>query len=140
LAGAGPDGKGWTLMKFARIVFALAGIWGLLVLPPLYYRAPADTRPEDYFGFLAVALAWQIAFLVIATNPVRFRPLMPAAMLEKFIYVGTIAALVYQERVTGTVVFGAAADFVLGCLFVMAFFRARAVPPAPPDAPLIDSV
>jgi hypothetical protein len=120
-------------MTFARIVFAVAGVWGLLILPPLYYRAPADTRPEDYFGFLAVALAWQIAFLIIATNPVRFRPLMPAAMLEKFIYVGTIGTLVYQERVTGVVIFGAAADLVLGCLFVAAFFRALPAPLPPPE-------
>jgi hypothetical protein len=122
-------------MKFARIVFTIAGVWGLIVLVPLYGAAPLDTRPEDYFGFLAVALAWQVAFLIIAVNPGRYRPLMPAAMLEKFIYVGTIGTLVYQERVTGAVVFGAAADLVLGCLFVMAFVRSRPVPSVEPQVP-----
>ena len=71
-------------MTFPRVVFLAAGVWGLAVLPPLYflvdvtgrhYAAPVD-YPHFFYGFLSVALAWQFAFLVIGSNPARFRPLM----------------------------------------------------------------
>ena len=44
---------------------------------------PPITHPEFFYGFLGVAVAWQAAFLVIARDPVRFRPLMVPAVLEK---------------------------------------------------------
>ena len=71
-------------MKFARVVFLVAGVWGIVVLTPLYflvdltgrqYAAPVD-YPQFFYGFLAVAIAWQIAFLVIGSSPARFRPMM----------------------------------------------------------------
>jgi cytochrome b len=71
-------------MRFARFVFTIAGIWGIVVLTPLYwlvditgriYAPPAD-YPHFFYGFLSVAMAWQLAFLVIGSDPARFRPLM----------------------------------------------------------------
>ncbi len=78
-------------MKFARGVFSIAGVWGLLVLIPFYFMfdslgreaPPPLTHPEFYFGFLAVALAWHFAFLVIAVDPVRYRPLMLVAVCSR---------------------------------------------------------
>ena len=78
-------------MIFARRVFLIAGIYGLLVLLPLYFlearigrdQPPAITHPEYFYGFLGVAVSWQVAFLVISRDPVRFRPLMVPAVLEK---------------------------------------------------------
>jgi hypothetical protein len=63
-------------MRFARIVFIVAGIWGITVLTPLYFLfdisgrqyAPPATYPQFFYGFLAVTMAWQIAFLVIGSN------------------------------------------------------------------------
>ncbi len=77
--------------RFARRVFAIAGIYGLIVLVPQYFtesRIARDfplalTHPEYFYGFLGVAIAWQLGFLVIAKDPIRFRPLMVPAMLEK---------------------------------------------------------
>ena len=77
--------------RFARWVFRIAGIYGLLVILPGYFTEhavsrdypPAITHREYYYGFLGVTLAWQIAFLVISTNPVRYRPLMLVAIVEK---------------------------------------------------------
>ncbi len=71
-------------MRFATIVFWVAGIWGLLVLTPLYFMfdligrndPPPITHPGFFYGFVGVGLAWQVAFIIIATDPVRFRPLM----------------------------------------------------------------
>jgi len=57
-------------MKFSRAVFAVSGIWGFLVVSPLYFLfdeigreyPPAITHPEFFYGFIAVTLAWQFAF------------------------------------------------------------------------------
>lgn len=118
-------------MKFARIVFAVAAVWGLLVLPPLYWAPLASTQVTPpatpvvfYYGFVGIALAWQLAFLVIATNPVRYRPLMPVAILEKIAFVASAAALYYQGRLAaGGEMAGAAADLTLGLLFAAAYVR-----------------
>lgn len=88
-------------MKFAKIVFWAAGGWGVLVLTPLYFLfdrigrrdPPAITHPQFFYGFAGVAMAWQVAFFVIATNPVRFRPMMIPSVFEKLDYVATVVAL-----------------------------------------------
>ena len=81
-------------MNLARRVFAIAGIYGIIVLIPMFFgpeqfaksNPPAVTHPELYFGFAGVALAWQVAFLIISRDPIRYRPLMIPSMLEKFIF------------------------------------------------------
>ncbi len=83
--------------KFSRRVFRFAGIYGIVVLAPGFFAEkmlaqkmpPAVTHPEFFYGFFGVALAWQVAFLIIAGDPVRFSPIIPAAILEKFIYVAS---------------------------------------------------
>ncbi len=78
-------------MKFAKIVFWIAGIWGVLVLTPLYFMfdvigrqdPPAITHPGFYYGFISVGLAFQAAFIAIARDPVRLRPMMIPSVLEK---------------------------------------------------------
>ena len=56
-------------MRFASVVYRIAGIWGIVVLTPLYflvdltgrrYGAPVD-YPQFFYGFLSVAMAWQIS-------------------------------------------------------------------------------
>ena len=76
---------------FARRVFTVAGIYGLVVLVPFYFlerwlgenRPPAITHAEFYYGFAGVAVAWQVAFLIIGRDPVRYRLLMLPAILAK---------------------------------------------------------
>jgi hypothetical protein len=120
-------------LRFAKIVFAIAGIWGILILTPLYFifdligrqDPPPITHPAFYYGFVAVALAWQIAFLIIARDPVRLRPLMVAAVLEKFGYGGTFIVLYLQSRLTrGDLALGCI-DLLFGVLFVAAFFKTQ---------------
>ena len=119
-------------MTFARTVFRIAGVWGLLVLAPFYFMAErfgvAATPPgaQFYYGFLAVTIAWQIAFLIIATDPVRFRPLIPAAILEKFGYVISLIALYAQSRIGWNELSTAVPDAILGAIFIAAFIRTRA--------------
>jgi ABC-type transport system involved in cytochrome c biogenesis permease subunit len=115
------------------MVFLIAGIWGLLVVTPLFFLfdyvgrqfPPAITHPDIYYGFVTVTLAWQVAFLVMARDPARFRPLMPVAMIEKFGYVAALAALHAQGRIQFAQASAGIPDFVLGVLFVAAFVKTR---------------
>ena len=122
-------------MGFAKIVFIGAGVWGIVVLTPLYwlvdvtgrhYLAPTD-YPHFFYGFVSVALAWQIAFLVIGTSPDRFRPLMIPSIFEKFSYVVTLAVLHGQGRVSWLDAQAGVPDLLLGILFVVAFVKTRAL-------------
>jgi uncharacterized membrane protein YccC len=118
-------------MRFAKILFWIAGIWGVLVITPLYFMfnlisrtdPPPITHPGFFYGFVGAALAWQIAFFIIATNPPRFRPLMLPSVLEKFSYSIAVILLVMQGRMQASdLVFGSV-DLLLGVLFVIAYFR-----------------
>ena len=118
-------------MKFERIVFTVAGVWGLLILTPHYFaerhighdHPPAITHPEFFYGFIGAAIAWQIAFLIIGRDPVRYRPLMIAAMIEKFSFVIACVALFTHGRLDTPFLVGAIIDLVLGILFVVAYVK-----------------
>jgi hypothetical protein len=118
-------------MRFAKNVFRIAGILGIITLIPLYFLResigeqypPAITHPDFYYGFIALALVWQIAFLVIAKDPIRLRPMMIPAMLEKFGFVSTIVVLYLQGALQRGQVAPVVPDFILGILFVMAYIK-----------------
>lgn len=118
-------------MKFARIVFWVAGIWGLLIITPLYFMfnligrkdSPPITHPGFFYGFVGCALAWQVAFCFIATNPARYRPLMIPSVLEKATYASAVITLVLQGRMHSSDLVFAATDSLLGLLFVIAYFK-----------------
>jgi hypothetical protein len=121
-------------MRFARIAFIAAGVWGVVVLTPLYflfdltgrqYAAPT-TYPHFFYGFLSVAMAWQIAFLVIGSDPVRFRPLMIVGVIEKLGHVAGVAVLYGQARISAADAMAAGPDLLLGLLFVAAFVKTPA--------------
>jgi hypothetical protein len=120
-------------MRFAKVVFWIAGIWGVLILTPLYFMfdligrqdPPPITHPAFYYGFVGTALAWQIAFFIIATNPVRFRPLILAAVVEKFSYGAALTGLYLQGRLHPSDLTFGAVDLLLGFLFVAAFLRTK---------------
>lgn len=119
--------------RFSSIVFLVAGIYGLVVLAPGFFgekmvaekMPPAITHPEFYYGFFGVAVAWQVVFLIIARDPQRFRPIVPAAILEKLAYCVACAVLFTLGRIPLIVALGGAADFILGTLFTLSYFRLR---------------
>ena len=118
-------------MKLARLIFALAGIYGIGVLLPMYFERahiekvypPAVTHLEFYYGFVGVGLAWQVAFLIIASNPVRYRPLILAGIVEKVTYGLAVLVLAFQNRVAGAIMAFGTIDLVWAALFVVAFLR-----------------
>jgi len=120
-------------MKFARRVYLIAGVYGLLILLPQYFlRArigndlpPEITHPEFYYGFVGVAVAWQVLFLILATDPRRFRPMMIPAVLEKASFGIAVVVLVAQGKTAMPMLAAALVDLTFGVLFVLAFFRTR---------------
>lgn len=119
-------------MGFARWVFLLAGGSGVLMVAPLYLEGrffesdpPAINRPEFYYGFAGVCLAWQVMFLLIGTDPVRFRPAMLPAVLEKAGFVAAVPVLYAAGRVQARWLGFAAMDATWLVLFAAAFWRTR---------------
>jgi hypothetical protein len=118
-------------MKFAKIVFWIAGLWGLLTITPLYFMfdligskdPPPITHSGFFYGFVGAGLAWQVAFLFIATDPARYRPLMIPSMLEKFSYGAAVVVLVLQSRMHPSDMVFACTDLLLDVLFVIAYLK-----------------
>jgi len=125
-------------MKFAKIVFWVAGIWGFLLLTPLYFifdrigkqDPPPITHPAFYYGFVGVALVWQLTFILIACDPVRFRPVMIPAILEKLVYSLPVIVLVHQNRTRPNDLVFAGIDLFLGVLFLLVYLRTPTSAPA----------
>ena len=124
--------------RFSRIVFLMAGIYGIGVLAPGLFTEkmmgqmmpPAITHPEFYYGFFGVGLAWQIAFLIIARDPQRFRPIIPATILEKFSYTIACGVLLMLGRISLTTALGGAGDCILGVLFTVSYCKLKQTQPA----------
>ncbi len=115
--------------QFARRVFFWAGIYGLVTLLPLYlfesalaeYMQPLTNRPEQYYGFVGVALAWQMAFLLISRDVVRFRPMMLPAIAEKLLFGVPVLYMIANGRVAGDMLAPVLIDLVLAVLFLLAY-------------------
>jgi hypothetical protein len=94
-------------MKFAKFAFWGAGVWGIVILTPLYFlfdkigslHSSPITYPQFYYGFVGVAMAWQFAFLVIGSDPARFRWMMIPSMAEKLTYGLTMGVLYGEGRI-----------------------------------------
>ena len=118
-------------MRFARWVFLVAGVSGVLLIVPPYFLEkqtgedypPPINHPEYYYGFFGVTLAWQFMFLVIASAPVRYRRAMLPAMLEKAGFALAIPILYALGRVAGVWVGFASMDATWLVLFVIAYLR-----------------
>jgi len=118
-------------VRFSKTVFMIAGIYGIIVILPGYFTEgrfsalfpPAISHPEFYYGFYGVALAWQVAFLVMARDPVRFRGIIPAAVLEKLSYAGATSALYFAGRLQPLPATFGMVDLLLGILFVTCYVR-----------------
>jgi hypothetical protein len=120
-------------MKFARTVFLVAGVWGVLVIAPLFFifhligtqDPPPVTHAGFYYGFATTALAWQIAFFVIASDPRRLRPLMIPSFFEKLFYVTAVVVLYLQGRIRVPDLALGGIDLLCGISFLAAFFRVK---------------
>ncbi|HVG35438.1 MAG TPA: hypothetical protein VM911_20475 [Pyrinomonadaceae bacterium] len=118
-------------MRFAKVIFLIAGIYGLIVLAPQYFLEdksgrdfpPAITHPEYYYGFIGVALAWQVLFLILSRDPVRYRAMMIPSILEKAGFGIAVIVLFLQHSVSPVMLGAAIIDLILGFLFALAYFK-----------------
>ena len=116
-------------MRAARLIFGLAGLYGLIVLAPFLFleRAIADATPgalthvEYYYGFLGAGLAMQLVYLTIARDPIRYRPLMLVGTIAKLAFFVPVLLLWMQGRVPGAVLAFASVDGLLALAFLQAW-------------------
>ena len=120
-------------MRFAKYTFLIAGIYGLVVLLPQYFfeqkigidSPPAITHPEFFYGFIGVAIAFQLVFLIISRDPQRYRSFILPSIVEKFSFGIAVAILFALDRVGAQMFAAAMIDSVLGVLFVASWFKTR---------------
>lgn len=125
--------------RFARRVFLFAGIYGLLVLLPQYFAAarigrdapPPITHVEYFYGFIGVAVAWQLCFLAIARDPIGMRAAMLPAVVEKLAFGVPVVALSLRHQLPAVVLGFGAFDLLLAALFFAAY---RSTAPSPLQA------
>lgn len=120
-------------MKFAKIIFYVAGIYGLVVLFPQYFMEmkngrdfpPPITHPEYYYGFVGVALAFQVLFLIIARRPIQYRAAMIPSVIEKFSFGIAAVVLFLQNRLALPLFAAGLIDLIFGLLFVAAVLKTK---------------
>lgn len=128
-------------MKFARIVFLVAGLYGAVLLFSMFFTEetwgreypPPITHPEFYYGFVTTVFAWQLVYLLISRDPARYRPMMLLAVFAKTSFAVASFVLLALGRVPTGLVLGSGVDLVLAALFVYAFIITK--PPAPTTTP-----
>jgi hypothetical protein len=118
-------------MKFAKYTFLIAGIYGLIALLPLYFlkdyvgqeNPPAISHTEFFYGFVGVALAWQIVFLIIARDPLKYRLLMLPSILEKAAWGIPVLVLYLQNKVSVSMLAAGISDLIWGALFIVSYLK-----------------
>lgn len=112
-------------VRFARGLYRIAAIYGVIVLLPLYFvPLPAPYR-LNLVGFAGAALVFQGMFWIIARDPLRFLPLVGLSVFEKLCFgVPALAFWLRGQTDSVTATFGAI-DLLLGALFAVAWFRLR---------------
>jgi hypothetical protein len=115
-------------LKTPKRIYTIAGIYGLIVLLPLYFGEHALaamgqvlTKPEYYYGFIGAAASFQLVYLMIGRDPVRFRPLMPLTLIAKLSFTFPVAILFLSGRVDLITMIMASVDALIGLAFLWAW-------------------
>ena len=107
-------------MKFAKVVFWIAGGLGIPAAISMYF----NPGPYYYYASIGPIIAWQFVFLLIGTNPARFRLIMLPAVLEKLIWLCTLVYFHLQGQLTAKeLTANIAIHGTLGVLFAIAYAR-----------------
>ena len=114
--------------KIARYIFLTSAIYGILVLTPQLFRESAFStvdaplsHPEFFYGFFLIALAFQILFIVISIDPVRYRQTMIPCFIEKSGHAISCIVLYGQHRLEREVFFTSMGDVVMLILFIYSY-------------------
>ena len=113
-------------MKFAKWILVLAGMVGMISLFPLYFKehtiAPDLMYPVFYYGFISINIIWQLMYIYISHDPVKFRPIIFFGFMVKIIGAISIFFLIIQDRAEYWWIAIALVDFIFSILFLVSFF------------------
>lgn len=120
-------------LRFAGLVFRVSTILGVVIILPMFFAEerfaakfpPAFTHAEFYYGFAAVTLAWQLAYYLISTDPLRYRPFMLVAAAAKGLFFASVVALWLAGRISDFFLAIALPDLVFCLAFVAAWMRLK---------------
>lgn len=111
-------------MRFARWSFALAALYGLAATLAIYVRQPLEPATLPLWWFAGAAAVTQLAYLLIAADPVRYAPVIPIGILSKLSFALPVLWLA-AKRVPGMPVPFALIDLALAMLFGANYLRLR---------------
>ncbi|HEY0566439.1 MAG TPA: hypothetical protein VGC88_12690 [Terriglobales bacterium] len=118
-------------MRALKSLLAVCGIYGIVVLFPLYFlegrigrdNPPAITHPEYFYGFVGIGLVWQLAILLVARDPLRYRSLLGLCVIEKLSFGIAGPVLAIEGRSPQSLVAFGAVDVLMAVAFAYAFLR-----------------
>jgi hypothetical protein len=120
-------------VRTARWLFRGAAIYGLILLLPLYFLeataaapAPRLIAPEFFYGFIGAAAAFQLIYWVMGGDPVRYRPLMPVAVIAKLGFWIPVTILWTVGRTATSTFVITCGDLILAIAFFIAWRSLRA--------------
>jgi hypothetical protein len=119
-------------MKLAKWIFLIAGIFGVLVTIPMalaekaveQIMPPAVHHPEFFYGFVLLNACWQVLYLFLSTDPIRYRPMMIPSFAAKASGVVALSWLLLQGRISDQWTVTIFIDGIWALLFVLAFWTA----------------
>ncbi len=117
--------------RFARRFCYFAGWYGIFLLVPLLFMEtkfgskypPPVSHPEFYYGFIAIALSWHVAFLILSRNPLAHRTFLIPAGLEKLTFAFSCIALFIFGKAPSYVMLFGGIDLVFASGFFYAYWR-----------------
>ncbi len=118
-------------MIFSKWVFRIAAIYGFIVLLPLYFiesdifSGVIYPRSDFYYGFAGIALAWQVAFILIAQNPLKYKLFIIPGILEKVAYASCVYLLFYKGRIPPETLLFAGIDSAFCLLFCISWIKLK---------------
>jgi len=120
-------------MRLAKWIFLTAGVLGLLSTVPLLFteNAMGVKQPEFYYGFVFLNICWQILYLLLSSNPVRYRLMMIPAFLAKGSGTVALTWLYLLGRVSSQWIAIGAVDGIFAFLFLVAFWATRSISEKP---------
>ena len=110
-------------MRFATWSFALAGVYGLVATVSLYFQAPLTPDTQWLYAFAGAAAATQLAYLLIATDPVRYRLVIPVGIASKLSFAVPMTVLYARGDIAMASFVFALIDYALAVLFAVNFVR-----------------
>ena len=120
-------------MKLAKWTFRTAGVFGLIVMIPMLFvenlieqiMPPPVNHPEFFYGFVVLNICWQILYLFLAKDPIRFRPMMIPAFLAKASAPVALIWLYLQRRISSQWITTSIMDGVFAILFLVSYWATR---------------